>query len=110
MRYNVYAQYLFQEPLKLAAIVVLLLLGLGVAGAAWGWVIAIIAMSFLAFYFLEKNVFSVFKTKVKAVLVDKELFSFSFPLLFGGIAGLVMGWTDTLMLRIFCLICGCRNL
>jgi O-antigen/teichoic acid export membrane protein len=101
MRYNVYAQYIFQEPLKLAAIVVLLLLGFGTLGAAWGWVLAIIAMSFLAFYFLEKNVFPIFKTKVKAVSVDKELFAFSFPLLFAGIAGLVMGWTDTLMLGYF---------
>jgi O-antigen/teichoic acid export membrane protein len=101
MRYNVYAQYIFQEPLKLAAIVVLLLLGFGVLGAAWGWVLAIIAMSFLAFYFLEKNVFPIFKTKVKAVSVDKELLSFSLPLLFAGIAGLIMGWTDTLMLGYF---------
>ena len=61
MRYNVYAQYLFQEPLKLAAIVVLLLLGFGVLGAACGWVLAIIAMSFLAFYFLEKKVFPIFR-------------------------------------------------
>jgi O-antigen/teichoic acid export membrane protein len=76
-------------------------LGFGVLGAAWGWVIAIIAMSFLAFYFLEKKVFPIFKTKVKAVSVDKELFSFSLPLLFAGIAGLVMGWTDTLMLGYF---------
>jgi len=94
MRYNVYAQYIFQEPLKLAAIVLLLLLGFGVLGAAWGWVLAIIAMSFIAFYFLEKNVFPIFKTKVKAVSVDKELFTFSLPLLFAGIAGMVMGWTE----------------
>jgi len=33
--------------------------------------------------------------------VDKELFAFSFPLLFAGIAGLIMGWTDTLMLGYF---------
>jgi O-antigen/teichoic acid export membrane protein len=101
MRYNVYAQYIFQEPFKLAAIVVLLLLGLGVVGAAWGWVLAIIVMSFIAFYFLEKKVFPIFKTKVKAISVDKELFSFSFPMLFAGIAGIVMGWTDTLMLGYF---------
>lgn len=101
MRYNVYAQYIFQEPLKLAAIVVLLLLGLGVLGAAWGWVLAIIVMPFIAFYFVEKKVFPIFKTKVKAISVDKELFSFSFPMLFAGIAGLIMGYTDTLMLGYF---------
>lgn len=101
MRYNVYAQYIFQEPLKLVSIMVLLAIGFGVLGAAWGWVLAIIATSFLAFYFLERKVFPIFNTKVKAVSVDKELISFSFPLLFGGIAGLVMGWTDTVMLGYF---------
>jgi len=58
----------------------------------WGWVLAIVVMPFLAFYFLEKNVFPIFKTKVKAISVDKELFAFSLPMLFAGIAGLVMGW------------------
>ncbi len=101
MRYNVYVQYILQEPLKLAAIIILLALGLGVLGATWGWVLAIIVMSFISFYFLEKKVFPIFETKVKAVSVDKELFCFSFPLLFAGIAGLVMGWTDTLMLGYF---------
>ena len=41
------------------------------------------------------HVFPIFKTKVKAVSVDKELFTFSLPvLLFAGIAGMVMGWTE----------------
>jgi len=101
MRYRVYAENIFQEPLKLAAIVIFLLLGLGVVGAAWGWVFAIMVTPFLASYFLEKKVFPIFKTKVKAVSVDKELFAFSFPLLFAGIAGMIMGWTDTLMLGYF---------
>ena len=99
MRYNVYTHYILHEPLKLAAIVVLLLLGLGVVGAAWGWVLAIIVMPFIAFYFLEKKVFPIFKTKVKAVSVDRELFSFSLPLLFAGIAGLVMGLGQYLLIN-----------
>jgi Na+-driven multidrug efflux pump len=82
MRYKVYAQYIFQEPFKLVAVVLLLLLlGLGVLGAAWGWVLAIIVMSFIAFYFLEKKVFTIFKTKVKAISVDKDLLSFFLPFL-----------------------------
>ena len=102
MRYRVYTEKIFQEALKLVAIVILLLLGFGVVGAAWGWVLAIIVMPFIAFYFLEKKVFPILNTKVKAVSVDKELFAFSFPLLFAGIAGMIMGWTDTLMLGYFC--------
>ena len=101
MKYRVYTENILQEPLKLLAIVVFLLLGFGVVGAAWGWVLAIIVMPFLAFYFLEKKVFPIFKTNVKAISMDKEIFYFSFPLLFAGIAGLVMGWTDTLMLGYF---------
>jgi len=94
MRYSVYVQYIFQEPLKSAAIVIFLLLGFGVLGAAWGWVLAIIVMPFLAFYFLEKKVFPIFKTKVKAISVDKELFFFPLPLVLHGSAGLIMGWAD----------------
>ena len=101
LRYRVYVNDLFQNIFKLAAIVLLLLLGFGVIGAAWGWILAIILMPFLAFYFLEKRVFPVLKTKVKAASVDKELFFFSFPLIFAGMAGLITGWTDTLMLGYF---------
>ena len=101
VKYQVYTENIFKEPLKLLAIVVFLLLGYGVVGAAWGWLLAIVVVPFLAFYFLEKKVFPIFKTKVKAISMDKELFYFSFPLLFAGIAGLIMSWTDTLMLGYF---------
>ena len=102
LRYRVYVNDLFQNIFRLTAIVILLALGFGVLGAAWGWVLAIILMPFLAFYFLEKRVFPIFNTKVKAISVDKELFFFSFPLIFAGLAWLIMGWTDTLMLGYFC--------
>jgi len=102
MKYYVYIQFIFQEPLKLGAIVTLVALGFGVIGVAWGWVLAIILMPFLAFYFLEKKVFPIFNTKIKAIPMDRELFSFSWPLIFVAIAGIVMGFTDTLMVGYFC--------
>ena len=101
MRYRVYTTDIFQNIFKLTAIVILVALGFDVLGAAWGWALAIIVMPFLAFYFLEKKIFPVFNTKVKAIAMEKELFSFSFPLMLGGIAGLVMHWMDTLMLGYF---------
>jgi len=101
LRFRVFVNDLFQNIFKLAAIVLLLLLGFEVIGAAFGWILAIILMPFLAFYFLEKRVFPVFNTKVKSISVDKELFFFSFPLIFAGLAGLITGWTDTLMLGYF---------
>jgi len=101
LQYQVYVNQFFENIFKLAAIVIFVALGFGVLGAAWGWSLAIILTPFLAFYFLEKKVFPVFNTKVKAISVDKELFFFSFPLVFAGLAGLITGWTDTLMLGYF---------
>lgn len=101
MRYKAYVEDIFQNVFKLAVIILLLYLGFGVLGATRGWALAIIVMSFLAFYFLEKRVFPVFNTKVKAISIDRELFSFSLPLIFTAVAGMVMGWMDTLMLGYF---------
>ena len=102
IKYEIYTTFIFKDTFKLIAIVTFIVLGYGVIGASVGWVLGIIGMSVLAFYFLEKKVFPILATKVKAVSVDKELFLFSFPLIFAGIAGLITGWTDTLMLGYFC--------
>ena len=101
LRYKVYVNDIFQNTFKLVAIVTLLLLGFEVLGAAWGWTLAIILTPFLAFYFLDKKLFPILKSKIKSIPVEKELFSFSWPLIFVSAAGLVMGWTDTLMLGYF---------
>jgi O-antigen/teichoic acid export membrane protein len=101
LRYKVYVNDLFQNTFKLVAIVTLFLLEFGVFGAVWGWVLAIILTPFLALYFLDKKLFPVFKSKIKSVHVEKELFSFSWPLIFVSAAGLIIGWTDTLMLGYF---------
>jgi len=102
LRCRVYVNDLFQNIFKLFAIVSLLLLGFGVIGAAWGWVLAVILMPFLAFYFLEKKVFPIFNTNVKAISMERMLFYFSYPLIFAGLAGAVSAWTDTIMLGYFC--------
>jgi len=101
VRYRVYVIDLFQNIFKLVVIVSLLVLGFGVMGVAWGWVLAIVLMPFLAFYLLEKRVFSVFNTEVEAIFIDRELFSFSWPLIFTAVAGMVMSWMDILMLGYF---------
>lgn len=102
MKYNVYVRDLFQNIFRLPVIVILLVLGFGVLGAAVGWVIAIIAMPFLAFYFLEKKVFPIFNTKIKSVPIGRELFSYSWPLIFVTVSAMMMKWIDTIMLGYFC--------
>ena len=70
LQYRVYVNDIFQNVFKLVAITVLILLGFGVTGAAWGWVLAIVLMPFLALYFLERKVFSVLSPEVRAVPKD----------------------------------------
>ena len=101
IKYNVYSTFVFKDVFKLVAIVAFLVSGCGVIGASIGWVFAIIGMSVLAFYFLNNKVFPILDTNLKIVSVDKELFLFSFPLIFAGLAGLITSWTDTLMLGYF---------
>jgi O-antigen/teichoic acid export membrane protein len=100
MRYMVYVRDIFQNSTRLFLLVVLLLLGYGVLGAAFAYTFAIVATPFVAFYYLNK-IFPVFSEKIKAVSMKRELLSFSWPLMFAGILGLVMGWIDTLMLGYF---------
>jgi len=94
LRYSVYVSHLSENAVRLFAIVTLLSLSFGLIGAAWGWCIAIMITPFLAFYFLEKRVFPILKTKTKSDPMGKELFSFSWPLLLVGFSGLVLGWAD----------------
>ncbi len=101
MRYKVYVNEIFQNSFRFIAIAILIALGFGVLGGAVGWILAIIIMPFIAFYFLEKKVFPIVNTNIKASHMDRELFSFSWPLMFTRITTLIVAWTDTLMLGFF---------
>lgn len=100
MKYMVYVRDLFQNGIRLFLLVVLLLLGYGVYGAAFAYTFAIVATPFVALYYLNK-IFPVFSKRIETIAMKRELFSFSWPLMFAGILGLVMGWVDTLMLGCF---------
>jgi O-antigen/teichoic acid export membrane protein len=102
IKYHVYTMYLFKDSVKLIAIVCFLVAGYGVIGAAIGWILAVVGMSVLSFYFLEKKAFPIFSGAVKSISMDKELYYFSFPLIFVGILSMVTGWTDTFMLGYLC--------
>lgn len=101
LRYKVYVNDLFLNIVKLTAIVIFLVLGFGVLGATSGWALALIGMPFIAFYFLEKKVFPFLSSNIKSVPMEKELFSFSWPLIFAGFAGFIRDWTDTIMVAYF---------
>ena len=98
MKYVVLARDIFQNAFRLLILVSLLILGYGIYGAAFAYTFAIIGAPFVAFFYLNK-IFPFWREK--AVFIRKELLSFSWPLMFAGMLGLVMGWIDTLMLGYF---------
>jgi len=98
MKYVVLARDIFQNAFRLLILVSLLILGYGIYGAAFAYTFAIIGAPFVAFFYLNK-IFPFWREK--SVFTRKELLSFSWPLMFAGMLGLVMGWIDTLMLGYF---------
>ena len=99
MNYRVYVNDIFQNAFRVLCITVLIALGYGAIGASLGWVLAIIPMPILALHFLKRLMpFD----SVETISVSRELLEFSIPLIFAGFAGLILSWTDTLMLGYFC--------
>ncbi|MDA2915353.1 flippase [Nitrospinae bacterium AH_259_B05_G02_I21] len=79
----------------------LMLLGLHVWAALLGYGLAIVASLVLALYFLEFRVFSIFRSPEASIPNYGELIRYSTPLLFSGIIGFLLIWTDNLMLGYF---------
>ena len=98
IKYAVYSEHILQNLSRLLLLIFLLYMGLGIIGAAYAYVIGMIVAASASFYFLNK----IFPTKgLKTAPLRRELISFSWPLMFSGMLGLVMGWIDTLMLGYF---------
>lgn len=101
IKYQVYSECIFSNSARLIFIILSGLLGLGIFGIAWAWTLATISTFLLSFYFLEKRVFSILRTKVTSIPLKKELLFYSLPLLLAGFMSFIVRYTDTLMLGYF---------
>jgi O-antigen/teichoic acid export membrane protein len=101
-KYRVLSKNLFQNAVKIVFTIILAFgFGYGLMGAVWAWVIATVASTVLAFYFLEKKLGPVLLSKVEAENKHKEIILYSYPLLLSGIISKVQGWTDTAVIGYF---------
>lgn len=100
IKYVVYAQNIMENIVKVVLTVILVYLGYGLFGAVIAYLISVMVMSFLVVYFLQK-IFPIFKAKLKSIFLTKELISYSWPLMITGLLGLIVGWTDTIMIGYF---------
>lgn len=101
IEYQILVKEIITNVVKLLLTFIVIYLGYNLIGVSIVYVISVIITAILAFYFLQKKVFPFFKTKVVPVLLTKELFLFSFPLIFGSILTLIIKWTDVLMIGYF---------
>ncbi|MCK4550590.1 MAG: flippase [Candidatus Aenigmarchaeota archaeon] len=98
IKYEVITKQLIENVVKLAATVLAIHFGLGLFGITFAYVVAIASVFVFSLYFLEKKVFPVFRTPIKSIFIYRELMSYSLPLAISGMIGLILTWTDTLML------------
>ena len=98
IKYEVITKQIIEGVVKLTATIIAIYLGLGLIGITFAYVIAIASIALFSFYFLQKKVFPIFKNPIKSISSRKELLSYSLPLVMSSIVGLVLTWTDTIML------------
>lgn len=101
VEYSTITKEISENLIRIILTIGLVYAGYGLFGAIAGYMIAIVSSFILAFYFLQKKVFQILKTPVKSVFMTRELFSYSWPLMFTNILYMVLSWTDTLMLGYF---------
>lgn len=100
---NAYFQNILRNVLFILFLVAVSLLGLSFLGVLYAYLVSIVLTCIaFAIYTLKKlPLTSSMKRETGANQIRKELILFSAPLLINSILGMMMGWTDTLMLGYF---------
>ncbi len=100
IKYKSYS-YIFSNTAKLVTVAMFGLLGFGVMGMVWSWVISLALTFMLDFYSLQRKVYPIFGSAIKSVSINREMLSFSLPLVFGSLASVIISWADTIILGIY---------
>ncbi len=98
MRYVVFTNRIFQNLVQLVVTLILVSLGYGLIGAAWGWLAGVALSSLLAFYFMERKIGPIIFRDVKPNYQRRKILRFSTPLLFSALMATILGWIDTIIL------------
>lgn len=101
MRYHALVDSIIRSIFTLVGTVFVLSLGYNLYGALVIQLGAAVLSSILILYFAEYKVFPTLKRTSGIKQEGKELIQYSYPLFLSGIIGLVMSWTDTILLGVF---------
>jgi len=87
------------RPLStLTFLFIFMMFGFGLAGATTGYMMGYVVSGILAFFFAEKKVYPLIKSKIKPAGMKSKLLEFSLPLVVFGILWNIMTKIDTILL------------
>tara|TARA_Y100000310_G_scaffold82857_1_gene79486 strand:- start:37883 stop:39403 length:1521 start_codon:yes stop_codon:yes gene_type:complete len=101
IKYVVISKNIILNLVKVLLTLILLYFSISIIGIAVVYVISFLISLIFSLYFLERKVFPIIRSKIKSIYVGKEIFSFSWPLVFSSFAMMIMGWSDTIMIGLF---------
>lgn len=101
LKYEVYSRNIIETGCKLLFSAVLIYWGVGVVGLAAAYVVSVVIGFVFALYFLEGKVYHFLKSKVAPIYSNKELMSYSWPLMLSSFFITILGSIDTWMLGYF---------
>ncbi|GAH58528.1 unnamed protein product, partial [marine sediment metagenome] len=93
MKYSVWGQQFFHPIINIFLIVILVKVGLKVAGPVWAFAGASLLTILLLLIFIHRLFPDIFRADVKSIFQVKELTFFSFPLAFAGFFSFPLGTT-----------------
>lgn len=96
---------ILQNVIKLGALVILVLFGLNTNSIMFSYFIGIFGMFLFSYYFCKYKLAEVFGKSIlkksERSQVKKELFSYSFPLIFYSVLFMIYGWIDSFAIGYF---------
>jgi O-antigen/teichoic acid export membrane protein len=100
IEYQVYAYNIIYSIVNVSAAAIAIIFSFGIMGLAYGFLAATIAAAIALFILIERTKFTLFD-KIIPTFIRKEIASFSWPLVLVGMFGLIIGYTDTILLGYF---------
>lgn len=99
--YNIFVRNVSESGIQFIATFILFLIGFGLMGAVYGYVIALASSAIIFVFLVQKKVFPIFGKKIQSIGNFKELASYTWPLTFVSVIGMIQNWGDNIFIGIF---------
>jgi len=99
-KYSVTIVHIIQPSANILCVVIFILLGFGISGIVYAYIISHVFALFLGLFFVNRQFPGIRDKTLKPVYETKKLLKYSTPLLVSGLLIFLISWIDVLMLGI----------